>query len=30
MFSKEGDMLIAIQKHVLKDKLQVDVSYRSL
>ena len=30
MFSKEGDMLMAIQKHVLKDKLQVDVSYRSL
>ena len=30
MFSKEGDMLIATQKHVLKDKLQVEVSYRSL
>ena len=30
MFSNEGDMLIATQKHVLKDKLQVEVSYRSL
>ena len=30
MFNVDGDMLIATQKSVLKEKLQVEVSYRSL
>lgn len=30
LFSKEGYMLITTQKHILKDQLQVDVSYKSL
>ena len=30
LFSKEGYMLIATLKHILKDQLQVEVSYKSL
>ena len=30
MFNKEGDILTDTQNHVLKEKLQLDVSYRSL
>ena len=30
MFNKEGDMLTDTQNHVLKEKLQLDVSHRSL